>query len=92
MNSQEAKRFRKAYKEASAMGINVNLREFELLHMALDDALTDAVKFAAARIPGSDRVTEKLEANEIISDFLKTGQKSQAEEYIKYIRQKGFTY
>lgn len=92
MNSQEAKRFRKAYKEASAMGIDVNLREFESLHMALDDALTDAVKFAGARIPGSDRVTEKLLANEIISDFLQGGQKSQAKEYIKYIRQKGFTY
>jgi len=92
MNSQEAKRFRKRFKEASAMGIDVNLREFELLHMALDDALLEAVKFAAARIPGSDRITEKLEANQIISDFLKTGQTSEAQEYIKYIREKGFTY
>ena len=92
MRSVDGKRFRQRFKAAQDAGVELNLTEFESIHLALDRALREAVKFAEARIPGADRVTQEYKIKEVTSDFMRAGETDKALEYIEYVRNSGFTY
>jgi DNA-nicking Smr family endonuclease len=73
MKTTDGKAFRKAFNEAQATGHTVDLRQFRMLHMMIDDALRTAVEMARVNIPGADALTRRADMLSVTTDMLKTG-------------------
>jgi hypothetical protein len=92
MSTTLGKQFRKEYKQWVSEGLPPDLSKFKLLHTMLDSELRNAMNMAAAAIPGNDRITRKLMANQIITEYSQRGDQEGAKQYLEYIKKQGFTY
>ena len=73
MNSADGKRFRAAYKKASESGVEIDRKQFILLHQRLREALADAQQFAIGRISDRSNVEQKQYYNAKIKEATQLG-------------------
>ena len=73
MNSADGKRFRAAYKEAAETGVEIDRKQFILLHQRLREALSDAQSFAIGRISDRSNVEAKQYYNAKIKEATQLG-------------------
>ena len=73
MNSRLGKEFRKAYKEASKTGAEVDRELFTLLHTKINDALRKSQLYAEKRIQLRGQVKKKIVLNDRIEKAHKKG-------------------
>ena len=73
MNSADGKRFRAAYKKAAESGVEMDRKQFILLHQRLREALSDAQSFAIGRISDRSNVEQKQYYNAKIKEATQLG-------------------
>ena len=73
MNSADGKKFRALYKKAADSGVDMDRKDFRLLHQRLRLALADAQQFAIGRISDRNNVEAKQYYNKKIKEATQLG-------------------
>ena len=73
MNSADGKRFRAAYKTAAESGVELDRKQFMILHQRIREALSDAQSFAIGRISDRSNVVQKQYYNAKIKEATQLG-------------------
>ena len=90
MQSTNAKQFRKNYMKAVEAGLEPDLSEFEGIHIMLDRELRQAMRMAAASAPSRDLINRKQYIQEVMGNYLRSGDQAAAERFLDYMEK--FSY
>ena len=91
MQNTSVKKFRENFKKAlKNPELNPDLSEFEGVHIMLDRELRQAMRMASATAPSRDSINRKQYVQEVVGNYLRSGDQSAAERFLDYME--NFSY